>query len=136
MKGYRNIIFLMVFLTLVILALSGCESNTVANFIISDKQYTVNSDLESAKQPEELTAGQDIYASVYFIESPKGMEYTARWFINGDEIKTDTQKLLTDRKGIIAFFLEGEKVTAGTLKFEAIYKDSILAEKELVIVEE
>ena len=27
------------------------------------------------------------FASVYFIESPKGMEYTVKWYLDGAEIK-------------------------------------------------
>jgi len=137
MKTYKNYVFLHVLITLSVLVFAGCGvSNTVASFIVSDQLYTERSDLESAKQPEQLTAGKDIYASVYFIESVKGMEYTAKWYIDGNEVKTDTQKLLTDRKGMIVFPLEGDKVTYGTLKFEICYDDFILASKELVITEE
>jgi len=129
-------VFLLVLATVFTVILAGCAgSNTVAGFIVSDRQYTDISDLESAKQPEQLTAGKDIYASVYFIESPKGMEYTAKWFINGNEAKTETQKQLTDRKGIIIFSLEGDKAAAGTLKFEISYEGDVLASTELVITE-
>lgn len=133
MKTHRNYLFLFSILILFTLVLAGCESSTVAKYIVSDRQYTDIKDLDSAKPPEQLKTGQDIYASVYFIESPKGMEYTAKWFINGNEVKTDTQKMPTDRKGIIVFNLEGDKAAAGTLKFQIIYKDLVLASKELVI---
>lgn len=136
MKTYRNYLFPLVLIALIALALAGCESDTVANFIVSDRQYTEINDLESAKQPDQLAAGQDIYASVYFIESPKGMAYTAKWFINGNEVKTDTQEMPTDRKGIIVFTLEGDKAAAGTLKFQIIYQDSVLVSKEFVLAGE
>jgi len=137
LNKHINKILLLVLSALFILTLVGCtESNTVSGFIVSDRQYTERSDLESAKQPGQLTAGKDIYASVYFIESPRGMKYTAKWFINGDEVKTDTQEMTTDRKGMIVFPLEGEKVIAGTLKFEISYNDHILASKELAIAGE
>ncbi|HHV98725.1 MAG TPA: hypothetical protein GXX36_03985 [Clostridiaceae bacterium] len=135
MKTHRNYLFFLALITLIALVITGCESNTVAGLIVSDRKYTELSDLENAGQPEQLSAGQNIYASVYFIESPKGMEYTSTWFINGNEVKTDTEKLPTNRKGIIVFSLEGDKVTAGTLKFQVSYKDFILASKELSIVE-
>jgi len=137
MKKIENIAFLLVIITVFALALVGCgEFDTISNYIVSDQQYTDRSDLESAKQPEQLTAGKDVYASVYFIESPKGMEYTAKWFIDGKEVKTDTQKMPTDKSGVIIFSLEGDKVSAGTLKFEVIYDSDILVSKELTVVEE
>jgi len=137
MKTNKYYVFLPVLIILFVLSLVGCGvSNTVASFIVSDRIYAERSDLEGAKQPEQLTAGKDIYGSVYFIESTKGMEYTAKWFINGNEVKTETQEFPTDRKGVIVFPLEGDKVTAGTLKFEIRYDDHILASKELVITEE
>jgi len=142
MKTYKNFAFLnyaflLVLITIFTLALAGCgEVNTVAGYIVADRPYSERSDLESAKQPEQLPAGKDVYASVYFIESPQGMEYTAKWSINGNTVKTETQKLLTDRKGMIVFSLEGNKVTAGTLKLEIRYGSDILASKELVIAKE
>lgn len=137
MKKIKNILFLLVLITIFTVALTGCkETNTVSHYIISNQRYTEKTDLESAAQPEQLTAGKDVYASVYFIESPKGMEYTAKWFIEGNEVKTDTQKMPTDKRGVIVFSLEGDKVTAGTLKFEVHYNGDILCSKELAVVEE
>lgn len=137
MKIYKKHIFPFTLITIFALALTGCGiSNTVANCIISHQQYTERGDLEKAKQPEQLAAGKDIYACVYVIESPKGMEYKAKWSIDGNEVKTDTQKTVTDRKGVIVFMLEAEKAAAGTLKFEISYDGDILASRELVIAEE
>ncbi|ACL75292.1 hypothetical protein [Ruminiclostridium cellulolyticum] len=137
MKTIKSITFLLVLTMFFTLALAACgESDTVSYYIISDKQYTEKADLENAAQPEQLTAGQDVYASVYFIESPKGMEYTAKWSINGNVVKTDKQKMHTDKSGMIVFSLEGDKVIAGTLKFEISYGGHTLASKELVIAEE
>jgi len=136
MKTYKNSVYLLVIITVFTIAIAGCAgSNTVSSFIVSDRQYTELTGLASAKQPEQLTAGKDIYACVYVIESPKGMEYTVKWFINGNEVKTDTQKQLTDRKGMIVFSLEGDKVAAGTLKFEISYDGDVLASRQLVITE-
>lgn len=136
-KSYMLSAFVLGLTTLSIFALVSCGAlNTVASFIVSDRQYNEQKDLERARQPEQLTAGKDVYASVFFIESPKGMEYTAKWSIGGNVIKTDTQKLSTDRKGIIVYSLEGDKVTVGTLRLEISYEDSVLASRELAIVEE
>jgi hypothetical protein len=136
MKRYKDLTFLLAIITVFALALAGCESSTVAGFIVSDRQYTDISDLDRAEQPKQLAAGKDVYASVYFIESPKGMEYTAKWFIDGNEVKTDTQKMPTDRKGMIVFPLEGGRVAAGTLKVEICYGGDVLKSKEIVIAEE
>jgi len=132
----KNLVFLLVITMVFALALAGCgESNTVSGCIVSDVKYTSRSELESAKQPEQLTAGKDIYASVYFIESPKGMEYTAKWFVNGNETKTDAKKMPTDRSGLIVFSLEGEKVAAGKIKLEISYEGNILTTRELLVAE-
>lgn len=137
MKTIKNITSLLVLITVFALALVGCgESDTISNYIVSDQQYTEKADLESAAQPEQLTVGKDVYASVYFIESPKGMGYTAKWYIDGNEVKTDNQKMPTDKRGVIVFSLEGDKVIAGTLKFEVSYDGDILLSNELTVVEE
>lgn len=137
LKLYRKSAFLLALIISFTFALVGCgESNTVSRYIISDRQYTEKSDLERADQPEQLTVGKDVYASVYFIESPKGMEYTVKWFVNGNEVKTDKQKMPSDREGMIVFALEGDKVIAGTLKIEISFGGDILASRELVIAGE
>ena len=134
MKTIKSTVLLLA--VIMILTLTGCgKSDTVSSYILSDVQYIEKVDLESATQPEQLTAEQDVYASVYFIESPKGMEYTAKWIIDGNEVKIDTQRMPTDKRGMIVFSLEGDKVTAGTLKFELSYDSDVLCSKELTVVE-
>lgn len=126
---------LLVLLFFISSALTGCggSTNTVQNCILSSEQYTEKDTLEDAAQPDNFEAGQAIYASVYFIESPLGTEYTAKWYLDGDEVKTDTKKMQTDKKGIIVFPLEADKVTAGTAKFEIVYNDDVLFSKELTV---
>ena len=137
MKTMKNIVILLLCVMVFVLAFAGCgESTTVSSYIISDKQYTEKDDLESAAQLEQLAAGSDVHASVYFIESPKGMEYTAKWYMDGNEVKADTQKMPTDKCGIIVFSLEADKVTAGTLKFEVSYDGNIISSKEITVNEE
>jgi hypothetical protein len=70
MKENLKKVFLFTLTVLFIFSMIGCErSNTVASFVVSDRQYTERSDLEKAAQPEQLKAGKDVYLSVYFIES-------------------------------------------------------------------
>lgn len=137
MKANRTAAFLLVLIAFIAIAFTGCaDSNTVSGCIVSDRKYTDRNSLDSAIQPERLKAGLDVYASVYFIESPKGMEYTAKWFINGNEVKADTQKMPTDRKGLTVFSLEGDLVIAGALRFEVSYDGELLVSRELFIDEE
>lgn len=135
MKKNKTVIVLFLILTLMLTALTGCGdgNNTVETCVISTEQYTEKDALESAEQPEQLEAGKDIYASVYFIESPLGMEYTGKWYIDGNEVKTETMEMETDKNGIIIFSLEADKVTTGTVKFEIVYDDDILFTKELTV---
>lgn len=124
--------FLLVTAILLAAFLTGCgQKNTVEAFVVSTVQYTEKADIESAAQPEQVEVGVDIYASVYFIESPEGMEYTGKWYIDGTEIKSDSQKTTMDKCGAIVFVLEVDSVTVGTLKFEVVYNDDVLCSKEL-----
>ena len=110
----RTKMFLLVTAILLAVFLSGCgQKNTVEAFVVSTVQYTEKSDIESAAQPGQVEAGVDIYASVYFIESPEGMEFSL--------VKC----------GAIVFVLEADSVTVGTLKFEVVYNDDVLCSKEL-----
>lgn len=80
-------------------------------------------------QPTKFSAGTDLYASVYFIESPKGMKYTAKWLLNNQEIKSEEKEMVSNRKGIMVYPLEADKVVAGKWKLQIIYKDEILSER-------
>lgn len=114
--------------------MAGCgQVNTVESFVVSSSPYEQKAAIEDATQPEKVSANEAIYASVYFIESPKGMDYTAKWYLDNTEIKTDTQETTTDMAGVIVYSLEADKVTAGTLKFEIIYDGDILCSKELIV---
>lgn len=115
--------------------MTGCggSANTIETCVISHEQYSDKAELESASQPDNFNAGQDIYASVYFVESPLGMEYSARWTVDGVEIKTETKEMETDKQGLIVFLLEAENVEAGTIVFEVLYGDDILLSKELTV---
>lgn len=133
----KYVLLLSAMLTLFIATFTGCSSiaatNTVETCVISHEQYSKKSDLESAVQPDHFEANQNIYASVYFIESPLGMEYVARWTADGNEIKMEAKKMQSDRHGIIVFSLEAEYVKTGTILFEIVYGDDVLLTKEILV---
>lgn len=124
------IVFIMMAVTLV-----GCggSDDTVMTCIIANSSYSLQSELESAEQEDTLTADEPIYVSVHYIESPKGMEYTVKWYIDGTEIKAETKATENDREDIVVYELEAEQATAGSLKVEVIYKNTILLAKEINI---
>jgi len=135
MKKIKTVVLLFVVFSLLITSLAGCggSTNTVETCVLSTEQYAEKTALESAVQPEYFETSQDIYASVHFIESPLGMEYTGKWYINGNEVKTETKEMTTDKSGIIIFSLEADKLTVGTVRFEIVYSDDILFTKELTV---
>ncbi len=134
MKQNRRIVrFLIV--GFIVAALTGCNgnTNTIQSCVISHEQYTEKEALEKAVQPDQFDKNQAIYASVYFIESPLGTEYTAKWSVDDKEVKTETQAMQTDKCGIMVFSLDADKVTAGTAKFEVVYGEDVLLSKELIV---
>jgi hypothetical protein len=135
MTRNKNTVLLFMAIALLCVFLSGCGGNlnTVGTCVLSNEQYAVKDALESAAQPESLEAGKEIYASVLFFESPLGMEYAAKWYVDGKEVKTETKETKRDRSDIIIFSLEAGKVTAGKLKFEILYGDDVLFSKELSV---
>lgn len=132
-KGVSIVSSLIIFMAILFL-LTGCgESSPIEGMIISNEPYATVVEIESAEQPAELNVGAAVYASVSFIESPKGMKYQAKWLIDDKEIKIDEKAMETDKKGELVFPLEAEKITAGKLKLQILYKDEVLAEKEILI---
>ena len=131
----RKIIAIILAAALLTVVLSGCgnHNDTVQNCIISNMSYASKEDMDSAIQPEVLSANETVYTSVYFIESPKGMEYTVKWYHNDTEIMSETKATIHDKRDVLVYTLDKEGVEAGTLKVEIIYKDTVLFEKELEI---
>ncbi len=129
----RKLIAIILAATFLAMILTGCgnHNDTVQNCIISNMSYASKEDIDSAIQPEVLGANEIVYASVCFIESPKGMEYTVKWYHNGTEIMSETKATVNDKRDVLVYTLDKEGVEAGTLKVEIIYKDTILLEKEL-----
>lgn len=134
MKVTKNFFAFLLIAVLLTTLLAGCgQVNTVESFVVSNSPCEQKATIEDATQPEKVSVNEPVYASVYFIESPKGMEYTAKWYLDDAEIKTDTQETTTDMAGVIVYSLEADKVTAGILKFEITYDDDILCSKELIV---
>jgi hypothetical protein len=135
MRIKKYVALLSTMLILFAFIMTGCEGsmNTIQTCVISHEQYSNKTELESAKQPDRFEAGKDIYANVYFIESPLGMEYTARWTMKGSEIKMEKKEMKTDKQGLIIFTLEAENVDTGTLVFEVLYGNNKLLSKELSV---
>lgn len=131
----RNSILTLITVVLMASIFAGCSagSNTVETCVISNEQYTDKVGLEGGKQQESFEADKDIFACVYFIESPKGMEYTGKWYIDGTEVKTEQKEMTTDTHGVIVFSLEADKLKTGTLRFEIVYGDDVLLSKEMTV---
>ncbi len=114
--------------------LSGCgESTPVESFVLSDQELGDREAIENAVQPAEYTAGKDIFACVSFIESPKGMKYTVHWLQDGQIIKTEDKEMITGPRGVIVYTLEKEKLRAGTLTAQILYKGEVLAENSVTV---
>jgi hypothetical protein len=126
-----------VVLTVIMIAavLTGCggSDDTIQTIKVSNSSYTTKSELESAEQPDALTADNPIYTSILFIESRKGMEYTVKWYLDGALIKSETKATQKDMQDIISYELEADKAAKGSLKVEVVYNETILLTKELPI---
>ena len=126
MKVFKNFSAFLLIAALLMMLMTGCgQQNTVESFVVSNSPFE--------EKAEKVFENEPVYASVYFIESPKGMEYTANWYLDGTEIKTDVQETTTDMAGVIVYSLEADQVAVGTLKFEITYNDDILCSLELIV---
>ena len=134
MKKFNGLLLVLTICASLTFMLAGCgESTPITGIVISNEQYTDQAAIDKATQPTELAKDKEVYASVNFIESPKGMRYTAKWLLNHEKIKIDEKEMATDKTGVIVFPLETDKLKEGTLKIQIIYKDNVLMEKEIVV---
>ncbi|HEY5555667.1 hypothetical protein [Acetobacterium sp.] len=101
--------------------------------MIANQPYEEKVALEKADSPSEFSAQTPLYASVYFIESPKGMKYKAKWFLNDQEIKSEEKEMPTDKNGVIVYSLAADKVSAGNLKLQILFRNEILTEQLITI---
>lgn len=81
----------------------------------------------------DIKAGQDLYANVHVVESPKGLAYTAKWLSGGGVIQSETKNLTTDQEGILSFGLQGSKVVKGSLTLELHDDQGLAATFEFMI---
>lgn len=131
----KKVTVLLITILMMAVSLVGCGGNddTIQTCIISNSSYSLQEELESANQEDALIVNEPVYASVHFVESPKGMEYTVKWYLDGTEIKSETKATEKDMQDIVVYELEAEQAVAGSFKLEVIYKDTILLTKELII---
>jgi len=131
----KKVMVLLISLLMMVVSLVGCNGNddTIQTCIISNSSYSSQGELELANQEDALTVNEPIYASVHFVESPKGMEYTVKWYLDDTEVKSETKATEKDMQDIVIYELEAEQAIAGSLKLEVIYKDTILLTKELTV---
>lgn len=127
----KKFMILLSFFLLVMVTFTGCSSqdDTIQTCIIANTEYATIGDLDEAKQEEELAAEKSVYASIHFIESPKGMEYTVTWYLEDTEVKSETKATTQSTQDVVIYELEAEQAVAGTWKLEVIYKDTILLTK-------
>ena len=129
-------ILVLVFGTILCIALlAGCGKNddTVETCIVANESYAERAALEAAAQPESLAAGHTAYTSAHVVESPKGMQYTVKWYLNGTQVKAETKATENDLQDTLVYELEAEKAVAGSLKVEVLYNDTVLLTKELAV---
>lgn len=117
--------------SVLILTMAGCESSTVSKVIFSGQEISDIKVLDQTDSLESAPAGTELYANVLFIESPKGMEYGVKWTRDGSVVKEDAGKMGTDRKGVISYRIEGDKLTSGEYTLEIYYKDKKIHEAKI-----
>jgi hypothetical protein len=116
-----------------VLTIFGSNNDTIQTCIISNSSYSTQNEIESVKEVDTLISNEPIYTCIHVVESPKGMEYTVKWYLDGTEVKSETKATVNDMQDIIVYELENEQAVEGTLKVEVIYKDTTLLTKELKI---
>jgi len=66
----------------------------------------------------DIPEGNDLYATIYFVECPQGSEYTGKWIKDGAVINENIGTLPTGPKGVISYILDGGSVVSGSYTFE------------------
>lgn len=125
----------LIIVLIISILLIGCNKNSsiIQTCIISNNSYHTQEELESAQQKTVLAANESIYTSIHVIESPKGMKYNIKWYINGEKVKDETKATKKDMQDILVFKLEKTQLLSGRLKIEIYYDDTILAKKEVIV---
>jgi len=81
----------------------------------------------------EILESKDLYATIHFVECPKGSEYTGKWIKDGNVVQEDNGILLTGPEGVISYLLEGDSAVKGSYTFELYEGDRKIFEKTFSI---
>ena len=133
MKKLLTVSALLVLSLSMLLVLTGCEDDPVAKYILSNEFYATADAIETAMQPESLQAGKAVYASISFIESPKGMKYAVEWLLDGQQVYAEEKEMATDKRGVIVYELPGDKAVSGQLSLRVLYKGKLIFDKALSV---
>jgi hypothetical protein len=131
-KRIAIFIFIMV-LVISAVSLTGCESSSVSRVVVGNSMISEIDILSKAEQPKSIENGKNVYANIYFIESPSGTEYTVRWIRDGAVVKEETKKMVTDKKGILNYLLEPEYAQRGGYILEVYHKGKKIYEHKFTI---
>lgn len=110
------------------------DNTVVQDLVISNEKCEDADSIDDMEEPDSYTAGKELYANIYFIESPKGTEYTLKWYRNDTEVYSSKLEMQEDRKGLLIFNIEGSIVTEGSWKIEVINRDKVVYTKEFTVV--
>lgn len=130
----KSVIFIVI-CCVVLAGITACskQDDTISFMVIADEQYASKNELELAQQEKVFSEQTELFANVYFVESPIGMKYKVKWFLDNQEVKEEEKEMTTDKSGVIAYNLEASKVQKGNYKFQILFKNQVLEEKEFTV---
>jgi hypothetical protein len=76
-----------------------------------------------------IVKAKNLYATIHFVECPKGSEYTGKWLKEGKVIQNDMGTLPTGPEGVISYMLDKGNVVKGSYSFELYDGDRKIFEK-------
>lgn len=89
--------------------------------VISNAFNKFQTDYQSA-----ISAGSELYASVYFVECPAGSTFTAKLLRDGALVSEQKGVLETGPYGVVSYSLGAEATAAGAYVFELYDGDELL----------
>lgn len=101
-----------------------------------DGVYLVVSNAFNKFQEEykaNIPGSKNLYATIHFVECPKGSEYTGKWLKDGKVIQDGKEALPTEPEGVISYMLDGGSVVQGSYIFELYDGDRKIFEKAFSI---
>lgn len=94
-------------------------------YLIVEKEYNKLKE----KYRKAVPSGEELYATIYVVECPKGTAFTAKWTVDGGLAKEETKMLKTDRNGVMVFMLE-----EGTPKGNGVLEVSVEGKLQLKVL--